>query len=490
MTTHTPDDDEKKSFEELTQDLMSFIKKQTGSEAILTFQGPFKIRPEQIQPDNQPAPAEEKKINFNFHYKPQDIKSYLDQFIIQQDEAKKTLSIAICDHFNHVKNCLNKKCKNYHKQNVLMIGPTGVGKTYLIKCIADLIGVPFVRSDATKFTETGYVGGDVEDLVRQLVTKANQNIELAEYGIIYMDEIDKITSAPTRTGRDIGGRGVQSNLLKLMEETEVPLKTPWDINSQMKALFQNKSDQTPETINTKHILFIVSGAFDGLDDMIRKRVEGSKFGFGVDKTTISDDIFSHVSTEDLIKFGLESEFVGRLPVRVVCNRLTENDLFSILKEANGSILLQCQEAFHNYGIEVLFEDSALKKIAKLAYQEKTGARGLGTIFERVFREFKYTLPSTSIKTFIVTGALIDNPTKYLSDLIKNPKKHEALFYMQKITNFETAYFQKFHHHIKFNNEIRKNITTQAQNSNRSVEEICEEMINTLGYQLNRHKNKG
>ena len=219
---------------------------------------------------------------FDFDFKPKDIKAHLDRFIIQQDDAKKVLSIAVCDHYNHVKACAaGDDLRDYVKQNVLLIGPTGVGKTYLIKTIAELIGVPFVKADATKFSETGYVGGDVEDLVRELFHRADGDLQLAQYGIIYLDEIDKIATPSNIVGRDVSGRGVQTNLLKLMEETEVPLRSPTDIQAQLQAAFefQRRGKAKRETINTRHILFIVSGAFDGLRDIIRRRLRQSAIGF-------------------------------------------------------------------------------------------------------------------------------------------------------------------------------------------------------------------
>src|SRR5690348_11073627 len=177
--------------------------------------------------------------HFAFDYKPRDIKAHLDRFVIKQDEAKKVLSVAMCDHYHHVRLALEgKEQPNYTKQNIILVGPTGVGKTYLIRCIAELIGVPFVKGDATKFSETGYVGGDVEDLVRELVRRADGNVERAQSGIIYIDEIDKIAGATNLSGRDVSGRGVQTNLLKLMEETEVPARSPQDIAGQVQALME------------------------------------------------------------------------------------------------------------------------------------------------------------------------------------------------------------------------------------------------------------
>src|SRR5207245_8493825 len=202
---------------------------------------------------------------------------------------------------------------NYAKQNIILIGPTGVGKTYLIRSIADLIGVPFVKGDATKFSETGYVGGDVEDLVRDLVRRADGDVARAEYGIIYIDEIDKIAAAPNMTGRDVSGRGVQTNLLKLMEETEVPARAPHDLAGQIQAMMemtQGRGKKQPATINTKHILFVVSGAFGGLEKLIRKRLRDASIGFAATPKTLADEerVLEEVQTRDFIEFGFEPEF--------------------------------------------------------------------------------------------------------------------------------------------------------------------------------------
>src|SRR6185436_2373200 len=208
-----------------------------------------------------------------------------------------------------------REMPNYAKQNIILIGPTGVGKTYLIRSVADLIGVPFVKGDATKFSETGYVGGDVEDLVRELMRRADGDVERAQYGIIYIDEIDKIATASELRGRDVSGRGVQTNLLKLMEETEVPARSQNDIAGQMQAMFDfQRGKKGASTINTKHILFIVSGAFDGLERIVRRRLRESTIGFAARGREIGDEqTFDHAMTRDFIDFGFEPEFIGRLP---------------------------------------------------------------------------------------------------------------------------------------------------------------------------------
>jgi endopeptidase Clp ATP-binding regulatory subunit ClpX len=228
------------------------------------------------------AAAEAKPDLFKFNYKPRQVKEHLDRFVIKQDEAKKVLSVALCDHYHHVRLALEgRESANYAKQNIILVGPTGVGKTYLIRSAADLIGVPFAKADATKFSETGYVGGDVEDMVRDLMRLADNDVTRAQYGIIYIDEIDKIAAANNSTGRDVSGRGVQTNLLKLMEETEVPARSPNDIAGQIQAMMDisQRGKKGPSTINTKHILFIVSGAFGGLEKIVSKRLRETSIGF-------------------------------------------------------------------------------------------------------------------------------------------------------------------------------------------------------------------
>jgi endopeptidase Clp ATP-binding regulatory subunit ClpX len=258
-----------------------------------------------------------------FNYKPREIVEYLDRYVIGQEEAKCVLAVAVCDHYHHVRRCVAEPAAreaDYAKHNVLLLGPTGVGKTYLARCMARLVGVPFVKADATKFSETGYVGHDVEDLVRDLVRVAGNDPELAQYGIIYLDEIDKIASAPMKSGRDVSGRGVQTNLLKLLEETDVNLLSQTDLLGQMQAIMevQRGRGAGARTINTRHILFIASGAFPSLAEQVRRRVMTNSIGFsvGAARTPAEDDLLKQAETRDFVEYGFEPEFIGRLPVRV------------------------------------------------------------------------------------------------------------------------------------------------------------------------------
>jgi endopeptidase Clp ATP-binding regulatory subunit ClpX len=359
-----------------------------------------------------------------FNLKPREIKDYLDRFVIKQHEAKKVLAVAICDHYNHVKQSLNDKNtqdKEYNKQNVLLLGPTGVGKTYLIKNIAKLIGVPFVKVDATKFSETGYVGSDVDDMIRDLVKSANGNADMAQYGIVFIDEIDKIATAVGLEGRDISGRGVQINLLKLMEESDVNLFSQTDVMAQIKAAMSMGSDRKHTTINTKHILFIASGAFDKLTDIVKTRIGARSIGFNSQSSRETNDSYEFLkqaSTADFIKFGFEPEFIGRLPVRVACESLKANDLRDILTSSEGSILKQYVDDFAGYNIGLSVSNDAIWEIAQLASEEKTGARGLLTVLERLFRDFKFELPSTNVSRLEITKACVGNPGAELEKILE------------------------------------------------------------------------
>ena len=358
----------------------------------------------------KPAPSQE----FSFTLKPADIARHLNRFVIGQNEAKKVLGVALCDHFQHVRLTLEgKEAPFYQKQNVLLLGPTGVGKTHLIRSAADLIGVPFVKADATKFSETGYVGGDVDDLVRDLIRRAGGDIKRASHGIIYLDEVDKLAGSSEGGGRDVSGRGVQTNLLKIMEDGDVPVLSPNDVTGQLQSAMSAARGNTPgmpDTISTRHILFIASGAFVGLDGIIRSRLGQNSMS--------PAKALAQAGTSDFIRFGLEPEFIGRLPVRVACHALDEDDLFQVLEKSESSLIHQYKRSFAAYDIKLRFEPCALRKLAALARTEETGARGLMTVLERTFRDLKFRLPSTRLRALTITAQTVENPAAALAKLLK------------------------------------------------------------------------
>ncbi|MCX6961755.1 MAG: AAA family ATPase [Verrucomicrobia bacterium] len=358
----------------------------------------------------KPAPSQD----FSFTLKPADIARHLNRFVIGQNEAKKVLGVALCDHFQHVRLTLEgQEAPFYQKQNVLLLGPTGVGKTHLIRSAADLIGVPFVKADATKFSETGYVGGDVDDLVRDLIRRAGGDIKRASHGIIYLDEVDKLAGSSEGGGRDVSGRGVQTNLLKIMEDGDVPVLSPNDVTGQLQSAMSAARGNTPgmpDTISTRHILFIASGAFVGLDGVIRSRLGQNSMS--------PAKALAQAGTSDFIRFGLEPEFIGRLPVRVACHALDEDDLFQVLEKSESSLIHQYKRSFAAYDIKLRFEPCALRKLAALARTEETGARGLMTVLERTFRDLKFRLPSTRLRALTITAQTVENPAAALAKLLK------------------------------------------------------------------------
>ena len=433
---------------ELEKEIGEFLAKKFGDSVKII--SPMVI-PQQLAADKpKKSTDQDKKLDFNL--KPEELIAYLDQYVVKQEAAKAVLATKICTHFNRIKRAENDPDAGGDmvgaiKNNVLMIGPTGVGKTYMIKLIAHKIGVPFVKGDATKFSETGYVGGDVEDLVRDLVREADDDIGLAQYGIIYIDEIDKIASSRNLIGADVSRTGVQRALLKPMEETEVDLKVPHDPISMFQEIerFRKTGSREKRTVNTKHILFIMSGAFGDLAEIIKKRMSRQAIGFGASIKTAKEqtDILTHVRSEDLIEFGFESEFVGRLPVRTVFEQLTEEDLYSILKNPNNPIILGKKLDFAAYGIDVKFDDDALRLLAKNAAQENTGARGLVSAVERALLIFEKHLPSTDIKTFPVTAQVIRNPEKSLKALMAPDGESLAEETFKKLVHAERAYIRDY-----------------------------------------------
>ncbi len=448
--------------EEIEKEISDFLAKRFGGRVRIA--SPI-IMPREVTFDKlENHSKKNKKIDFNL--KPEDLISYLDQYIIKQDSAKAILATKICTHFNRIKRA--ESSPNNHselvgsiKNNILMIGPTGVGKTYMIKLIADKIGVPFIKGDATKFSETGYVGGDVEDLVRDLVREADGDIELAQYGIIYIDEIDKIASGRNFIGVDVSRTGVQRGLLKPMEETDVNLRVPHDPISMLQEMerFRKTGKREKHTVNTKNILFIMSGAFENLPQIIKKRIKDQGIGFGakITKSQEEPDFLKYVKTEDLIKFGFESEFVGRLPVGAVFEKLSEEDLFQILKTPNNPIILGKKLDFASYGIDVKFEDKVLRILAKQAFEEATGARGLVSAVEKALLLFEKKLPSTNVKKFPVTSTIIENPEKSLEKLIASSDDKELSETFEKLWLEEKEFIKEYVETNKKNLAERYNI---------------------------------
>lgn len=405
-----------------------------------------------LSPDASGKTAESKKNRIHFDLLPEDLIHYLDQYVVKQNNAKEILATKICTHFNRIQRSMSRPQPDSEmvgriKNNVLMLGPTGVGKTYIIKLIAEKIGVPFVKGDATKFSETGYVGGDVEDLVRDLVREADEDLELAQYGIIYIDEIDKIAGSREHIGADVSRAGVQRGLLKPMEETEVDLKVPHDPISMIQEIerFRKTGQRNKRTINTRNILFIMSGAFSDLPEIIRKRIHDRGIGFGAPIRDVQDDIdiLKHVRSEDLIRFGFESEFVGRLPVRSVFESLSENDLLDILRNPNNPIILGKKLDFAAYDIDIKFDDAVLKILAHRAFEENTGARGLVSAVENALLPFERKLPSIGVRRFPVTVDVIENPRQALEKMAQTAHSAELEQQYQSLQEQEHQFIKSY-----------------------------------------------
>jgi endopeptidase Clp ATP-binding regulatory subunit ClpX len=433
---------------EIEKEIGDFLTKKFGGSVRMV--SPL-VLPQEVSTEKaEKTTKKEKKIHFDL--KPEDLISYLDQYIVKQDDAKTILATKICTHFNRIKRSETssfdiKDMVGNIKNNILMFGPTGVGKTYIIKLIAKKIRVPFVKGDATKFSETGYVGGDVEDLVRDLVREADGDIELAQYGIVYIDEIDKIASNRNIIGVDVSRSGVQRALLKPMEETEVDLKVPHDPISMIQEIerFRKTGKREKRTVNTNNILFIMSGAFGDLAQIVKKRIADQEIGFGANLKDSREDIdfLKHVKAEDLIEFGFESEFVGRLPVRAIFEKLKEEDLFEILKNPSNPIILGKKLDFAAYGIDIKFEEKALRILAKNAFKENTGARGLVSAVEKALLLFEKRLPSSDITKFPVTVSVIENPERSLETLLELSSRDKINETFEKLSLDESVFIKEY-----------------------------------------------